>query len=167
MNSPPSKHARVCAIAALDEDHIIGGLDGGLPWHIPEDSRRFRALTMGHPLIMGRVTFEELKKPLDGRLNIVVTRDKHYDAPGCVVVHSLDTALYYAQQHDEEEIFIGGGEVIYKEALARCDRLYLTLIHSHFEGTARFPEYSQFENVISRSTHNDSTYKYDFLTLER
>ena len=161
-----TKGARISAIAALGDGRIIGRPDGGLPWRIPEDSRRFRAMTMGHPLIMGRVTFEEFDKPLDGRLNIVVTRDATYKAPGAVVVHSLSEALDYARQREDEEIFIGGGAAIYQEALDFCDRLYLTIIHAHFEGTARFPDYSQFRTVVERSAHDNGTYQYDFVTLE-
>jgi dihydrofolate reductase len=159
---------RVSAIAALAEDRVIGGVNGGLPWHIPEDSRRFRAKTAGHPLIMGRVTFEEFTTPLEDVLNIVVTRAADYQVPkGCVVAHSLDEALEYARQHDEDEIFIGGGAGLFHSAIEFCDRLYLTIIHAHFEGTARFPEYAQFGRVIESSSHNDGTYAFDFLTLEK
>jgi len=122
---------------------------------------------MGHPLIMGRVTFDEFEKPLDGRLNIVVTRDSSYTVPdGCIVAHSLAEAISYAHEQDDEEIFIGGGEVIYREALDYCDRLYLTLIHAHFVGRARFPDYSGFRTEIERSAHDNGTYRYDFVTLE-
>lgn len=117
---------------------------------------------------MGRVTFEEFEKPLEDTLNIVVTRDQEYPAPpGCVVAHSLDEALEYAHQHDDEDILIGGGAALYRSALEFCDRLYLTLIHAHFEGVASFPDYSQFGNVIERSSHRDGAYEYDFVTLER
>ena len=163
-----ARHARVSAIAALAEDRVIGGVGGQIPWHIPEDSQRFRAKTSGHPLIMGRVTFEEFEQPLEDALNIVVTRDQGYQVPpGCVVAHSLDEALDYARLHDEEEIFIGGGAGLYRSALASCDRLYLTLIHAHIEGSARFPDYAEFGRVVERSSHDDGTYKYDFVTLER
>ncbi|MFM9445327.1 dihydrofolate reductase [Streptomyces acidiscabies] len=155
------------AIAALGKGNVIGGPAGGMPWRIPEDSRRFRRITMGHPIIMGRVTFAEFEKPLDGRLNIVVTRSRSFVAPeGCVVAHSLDDALAYAHERDREEVFIGGGEFIYREALDYCDRLYLTLIHADFEGRARFPDYSGFGTEIERSSHDDGTYQYDFVTLD-
>ena len=159
---------RISAIAALAEDRVIGGADGGLPWHIPEDSQRFRAKTAGHPLIMGRVTFEEFSTPMEDVLNIVVTRDTDYQAPkGSVVAHSIDEALAYARQHDKDEVFIGGGAGLFHSAIEFCDRLYLTIIHAHFEGTAKFPEYAQFGRVIERSSHNDGTYAFDFLTLEK
>jgi dihydrofolate reductase len=164
----PAGTARVSAVAALDENRVIGGVGGGLPWHIPEDSRRFRALTAGHPLIMGRVTFEEFDEPLEDVLNIVVTRDTEYAAPaGCVVAHSLGEALEYAQRNSDDEIFVGGGAMLYRSALAFCDRLYLTLVHARFEGAARFPEYSEFGRVLGRSSHSDGTYEFEFVTLER
>jgi dihydrofolate reductase len=160
--------ARVSAIAALDEDRVIGGASGGVPWQIPEDSRRFRTKTAGHPLIMGRVTFEEFDEPLKDTLNIVVTRDQGYEVPsGTVVAHSLDEALEYAHDHEKDEIFIGGGAGLYSSALESCDRLYLTIVHGHFEGTARFPDYAEFARVIERTSHNDGKYEYDFVTLER
>ena len=163
-----AKRARVSAIAALDEDRVIGGATGGVPWHIPEDSRRFRTKTAGHPLIMGRVTFEEFETPLQDTLNIVVTRDEKYQAPaGSVVAHTIGEALMYAHEEDDEEIFIGGGASLYRGALEFCDRLYLTIVHGYFEGPARFPDYSQFTKVLERSAHNEGGYKYDFLTLER
>lgn len=163
-----ARRARVSAIAALAEDRVIGGVGGQIPWHIPADSERFRAKTAGHPLIMGRVTFEEFEEPLKDALNIVVTRDEGYEVPaGSVVAHTLDEALDYARQHEEDEIFIGGGAGLYRSALASCDRLYLTLIHAHFGGAARFPDYAEFGRVIERSAHDDGTYKYDFVTLER
>ncbi|KND38999.1 dihydrofolate reductase [Streptomyces acidiscabies] len=167
MISEKSRRARVSAIAALGRGNVIGGPDGGMPWRIPEDSRRFRRITMGHPVIMGRVTFAEFEKPLDGRLNIVVTRNRSFAAPeGCVVTHSLSDALAYAHERDHEEIFIGGGEFIYREALDHCNRLYLTLINADFDGQARFPDYSGFGTEIERSSHDDGTYQYDFVTLE-
>ena len=160
--------ARVSAIAALDEDRVIGGRGGGVPWHLPEDSDRFRAKTAGHPLIMGRVTFEEFEQPLEDVLNIVVTRDQEYRVPpGCVVVHDVEEAIEYARRHDEEEIFIGGGAGLYRSAIESCDRLYLTIIHAHFDGTAKFPDYAQFAKVIESSSHRDGGYEYDFVTLEK
>jgi dihydrofolate reductase len=161
-----STHARISAIAALDENHVIGRADGRLPWRIPEDSRRFRKLTMGHPVIMGRRTYESIGKPLDGRANIIITRDVSYEAPGCLVVHSLDAAITLARIHDDQEIFIGGGEQIYKAALPLCDRLYLTLVDGHFEGTAKFPHYSQFQELVEKTAHDDGTHRYIFVTLE-
>src|SRR5487761_1186807 len=99
------ERARISAIAALGNDRVIGRPGGGWPWHIPEDSHRFRTMTMGHPAIIGRVTFDEFASPLPGRLNIVVTRDVSYRAEGAVVVHTVAAANAYAPARDDEEIF--------------------------------------------------------------
>ncbi|MBZ3910479.1 dihydrofolate reductase [Streptomyces acidiscabies] len=99
--------------------------------------------------------------------SIVVTRNRSFVAPeSCVVTHSLSDALTYAHERDHEEIFIGGGEFIYRETLDHCNRLYLTLIYADFDGQARFPDYSGFGTEIERSPHDDGTYQYDFVTLE-
>ena len=167
MTDRRESRARISAIAALGNDRVIAGPEGGLPWHIPEDWRRFRAITTGHPVIMGRVTFAGFSSPLAGRLNIVVTRDADYRAPGAVVVHTLDAAIAYALARDDEEVFIGGGAMIYREALDRCDRLYLTLIHADFQGQARFPDYSRFGKTVERTAEDNGTYRFDYVTLEK
>lgn len=166
MTQPPAGRARISASAALGNNRVIGRPEGGLPWHLPEDLHRFNTLSMGHPVITGRVTFAESGTPLPGRLNIVVTRDTSFSADGVVVAHAVDAAIAYALAHDDEEIFIGGGAAIYRTALDRCDRLYLTLIHADFRGEARFPDYSRFQKVIEKSAHDNGTYQYDFVTLE-
>lgn len=168
MNGDLIAPARVSAIAALAEGRVIGGAGGGIPWHIPEDLRRFRAKVSGHPLIMGRVTFEEFEEPLQDTLNIVVTSDQTYRVPpGCLVAHSFVDALECARRHDPDEIFIGGGAALYRSALPLCDRLYLTLVHARVEGSTLFPDYSRFGTVVERSSHADATYTYDFVTLEK
>lgn len=168
MNRDPVAPARISAIAALAEGRVIGGAGGGIPWRIPEDSRRFRARVSGHPLIMGRVTFEEFEEPLQDTLNIVVTRDQTYRVPpGCLVAHSIEEALDRARLHDRDEIFIGGGAALYRSALPFCDRLYLTLVHARVEGSTLFPDYSHFGTVVERSPHADAAYAYDFVTLEK
>jgi dihydrofolate reductase len=159
--------ARISAIAALGANGVIGRDQGGLPWHIPEDSRRFRTLTLGHPLIVGRVTFEEFSEPLDGRLNIVVTTDPTYHKDGVVVTHSVEEAIAHARAHDDTEIFVGGGAAIFRDALDVCDRLYLTIIHADFDGARKFPPYPQFQTVIERIERDNGVYKYTFLTVDR
>ncbi len=132
----------VSLIAAMDRRGLIG--DGrGLPWHLPRDLRRFREYTWGKPILMGRTTFELIGRPLPGRLNVVLTHDPQYTAPGCRVARSLDEALSVAEDHlataaGGEAVIIGGAKV-YAEALPRCDRLYLTIVDGAFEGTAYFP----------------------------
>jgi dihydrofolate reductase len=132
----------VSLIAAMDRRGLIGD-ERGLPWHLPKDLRRFREYTWGKPIIMGRTTFELIGRPLPGRLNIVLTPNPEYSAPGCQVARSLDKALALAADHlaasgGDEAVIIGGAKV-YAEAIGRCDRLYLTVVDGEFEGTAYFP----------------------------
>ncbi|GAA4229652.1 hypothetical protein GCM10022254_22570 [Actinomadura meridiana] len=163
---PTMTRPRISAIAALDENNIIGA-EGRLPWRIPEDTRRFRRLTMGHPVIMGRKTYESIGQKLDGRTTIIVTRNDDYTAPECVIVHSLTEALEYASAHDDHEVFIAGGEAIYQEGLDHCDRLYLTLVKGEFTGTVRFPDYSRFNKTVERTSRRDDNHEYEFVVLER
>jgi dihydrofolate reductase len=127
-------------IAAVAQNGVIG-VDNRLPWRIPEDLRRFRALTTGHSIIMGRKTWQSIGKPLPGRQNIVVTRQRDFEAPGADVVASLDAALAIASM--PEPVFVIGGEALYREALPLADRLYLTEILQDFAGDARFPGYAR------------------------
>lgn len=148
------------------------GKNGKLLWHIPEDLKRFKDLTKGHPVIMGRKTFESilsyLGKPLPERTNIVVTRNAAYNAQGVKIFHSLEDALSYAKTIDAQEIHIGGGSDIYAQALPYVDRLYLTLIDEEKEADSFFPDYSAFTKEIERVNKktSDGIY-YTWLTVER
>lgn len=128
----------VSLIVAMDAQGIIGK-QGELPWHLPADLKRFKSLTLGHPVVMGRKTFESIGRPLPGRTNIVITRDEGYAAPaGVVLVSSLDAALERCA--GEDEVFVIGGESVYRLALERADRIYVTRVHESVEGDARFPD---------------------------
>jgi dihydrofolate reductase len=132
----------VSLIVAMDHRGLIGD-ERGLPWHLPKDLRRFREYTWGKPIIMGRTTFELIGRPLPGRLNIVLTHNQDYRAPGCQVARSLDEALalaadYLAASGGDEAVIIGGAKV-YAEAIPRCDRLYLTIVDGEFQGATYFP----------------------------
>lgn len=157
---------RLSLIAALSQNRAIGK-DNKIPWHIPEDLKRFRALTRGHVVVMGRRTFESIGRALPERINIVVTRDPAYTATGCIVVHSLTEALREAKQREKKEIFVIGGGEIYRQALPLADRLYLTLVEGQFEGDTFFPEYSDFNGVVSESEGKSNGLAYRFLDLER
>lgn len=126
-------------IAAVADNGVIGR-DNRLPWHLPGDLRRFKALTMGHVMVMGRRTWESIGRPLPGRTSVVMSRDPEYRAEGAVVVHSLDEAIRVAENGGEEELFVIGGARIYARALPRADRLYLTRVHAEVPGDARFPD---------------------------
>ncbi|HJS46756.1 MAG TPA: dihydrofolate reductase [Gemmatimonadales bacterium] len=130
---------RLTLVAAMTEDRVIGR-ENGLPWHLPEDLRHFKRLTLGHPVVMGRRTWESVGEPLAGRHNIVVTRQPGYAAPGAEVVASLDAALRLVR--DEPEVFVVGGAELYRAALPRADRVHLTLIHTRdVPGDTRFPPF--------------------------
>ena len=126
----------ISMIAAMSENRVIGA-NGKLPWDIPADLTRFRAITMGHAVLMGRKTYESIGHPLPGRRNIVLTRTVS-SIEGCQVARSLPEAIAAAQ--DDEEIFICGGEEIFREALPMCQRIYLTIVHGNYQGDAYFPQ---------------------------
>lgn len=157
-------------VVALGHNNVIGK-DNGLLWHLPDDLKHFKSVTQGHPVIMGRRTWESLPekyRPLPGRTNIVVTRDDAYDAPGAQLAHSWPEALELAKNAEgaDEICVIGGGE-LYKTALSDTDRLYLTLVDDPTPGTVYFPDYSEFTNVISEEPHEENGYRYVWKTVER
>lgn len=162
---------RVAITVAIGKNRELG-LGGKLLWHIPEDLKRFKAITLGHPIIMGRKTFESiiaiLGKPLPGRINIVVTRDLNWRYEGVLVFHSLEEALAKARELDQEEIHIGGGADLYGQALPFVDRLYLTLVDDTKEADTFFPEYEkEFTKKISEESHEHEGLKYSWVNLER
>ena len=167
----------ISLIAAMDEGRVIGA-GGKIPWHLPADLRHFKELTTGHPVIMGRKTFESLgKKPLPGRANILLTRDAEYNAPGCTVATSLHDALRAAENGamgETGDVFVIGGEEIYRLALPYARRIYLTEVHGAFEGDAHFPEFGagdggewQLVRTEPHSKDDANPMDYDFLVYER
>jgi dihydrofolate reductase len=142
------------------------GRDNRLPWRLPEDLKRFRALTMGHHIVMGRRTWESIGRPLPGRTMVIVTRNPDYAAAGCRVAHSLAEAVALAG--DDPEVFVIGGAELYREALLGAQRLYLTEIRADFEGDAWFPEFDREAWVeVSREHGNDPATPHDFVVYER
>ncbi len=131
---------RIAIIAAVARNRVIGR-DNAMPWHLPEDLRRFRALTMGHPIVMGRRTWESLGRPLPGRRNIVVSRDPAFAPQGAEATASLDAAL--AACAGAQQVFVIGGAQLYAAALPLADRLYLTEIQRDFAGDTLFPEWDR------------------------
>lgn len=132
----------VSLIAAQAKNRAIGK-DGAIPWHIPEDLKRFKRLTMGKPIIMGRKTYESIGRALPGRSNIVVTRNPNFEAEGVTVTHSLLEATDFARTLNSEEFFVIGGQQLYAAALPDADRLYLTYVDIEVEGDTFFPEFDQ------------------------
>ena len=129
-------YGRLSLIVAMDRNRVIGR-NGRVPWHLSADLKRFKALTMGHHIIMGRNTWESIGRPLPGRVSVVVTRNRAYAAPGATVVNSLATALHVASE-DSEAFVIGGGE-LYRESLPLADRIYLTELVGEYPGDVFFP----------------------------
>lgn len=157
-------------IAAIGTRSRVLGKKGDLVWHIPEDMRRFKALTLGHVVVMGRKTWESIPerfRPLPGRTNIVITRDGTYIAPGTIIAHSVTEALDKAREIEGEEIFVIGGAQIYAEAIAHADRLYLTLVESDKLGDTHFPAFDDFTKEVAREEHPESMPPYTYVILER
>ena len=156
---------KISMIAAIASGNRALGKNGDLIYKIPEDLKRFKEITSGHTIIMGRKTFESIGRPLPNRTNIVITRDPNFSVDGVIVVHSLDEALEKAQGDDE--CFIIGGGQIYQEAIGKADKLYLTVVEGSPDADTYFPEYSDFKKVVFEKDHEDSSFKYKFLDLER
>jgi dihydrofolate reductase len=154
-------------IVAADKNNVIGG-GNTLLWNLPADMKHFRTLTEGHPIIMGRKTYESIGRPLPKRQNIVITRQSDLQIEGCDVVSSLNDALALVQETDEAFI-IGGGQ-IYAQALDHVNRIYLTRVDSEFEGDVTFPELSDEWKETSREEHQadaENECGYAFLVYER
>lgn len=160
----------ISLIAAMDENRGIG-LEGEIPWHLSADLRRFKALTMGHHLIMGRKTFESIGRPLPGRTTIIITRNPGFQPDGCLVVHSLDRAINLAQLNSDDEVFIIGGGEIFEQSLEFADRIYLTLVHTHQPADVFFPEYNQDDWQVQESEYlpadESNQYPSTFMILEK
>jgi dihydrofolate reductase len=161
---------RIALIAAVAENGIIGR-DNQLPWHLPDEFRHFKQTTENHHVIMGRQTWESRGKPLPRRVNIVVSSQPDYSAPGAVVVGSLAEALRMAEAAGEDEAFVIGGTRLYAEALAIADRLYLTRVHATVPGDAVFPSFDEslWREVDRREHSSDERHAHAFTirTLER
>lgn len=186
---------RISAIVAIDEKRGMGK-DGGIPWHIPGEQKRFKDITIPHPIIMGRKTFASIGRVLPGRPHIIVTRDSTWSFPDTTVVHSVHGAIEKGKELEElrvesvisnevrnlsmDEIFpqgirrddnpeifiIGGGEIL-REAMPFLDRLYLTIIEKDFECDTFFPEYRQFTKVLEKEEHTFEDITYTYLTLQK
>ena len=142
----------ITLIVAVADSGVIGR-DNGLPWHLPEDLKRFKRLTMGKPMVMGRRTFESIGKPLPGRQNIVVTRDTNYRRDGVTVVHDVDGALRAAG--DVPEIMVIGGAELFRALLPRAGRIHLTRVHGNIEGDVMWPALDERDwVVVERESHS-------------
>lgn len=149
-------------IAAVDQ-HLGIGKENGIPWHLPADFAYFKHTTLGHPIVMGRKTFESIGKPLPGRANIVITRDPSWSHPGTTSFQSLEDAISFAQELDRT-IFIIGGSQIYCRALTLCQRIYLTRVQGSFDCDTFFPSLDDSWDLTSQQKRSlDDNNPYDML----
>jgi len=167
---PTSKRKPLSLIVAAAENNTIGK-DNQLIWHLSDDLKRFKKLTSGHHIIMGRKTFESFPKPLPNRTHVVITRQTGYEAPeGVIVVNSIQNAINIATLSDDEPFVIGGGE-IYKQALPLATKIELTRVHHEFEGDTYFPEIDEtiWKEVANTFNKKDDKhdYEFSFITYER
>lgn len=163
----------ISLIAAAAENNVIGK-NNNLPWHLPADMKYFRETTMGHCVIMGRKNYDSIPekfRPLQGRTNIIVTRQNNFSAPDCIVVHSLEEALGEAKKKNEPEAFIIGGGEIFKQALPLADKIYLTKIHHNIEGDVYFPVLNpddwKEESAYHHKADDKNKFDYSFLIYLR
>jgi dihydrofolate reductase len=157
---------RVVLVVAVADNGVIG-VDGQLPWRLPPDLAHFKRTTLGHVVVMGRKTFESIGRPLPGRTNVVVTRQRDWSADGVLVAASLEEALSLAAGHEGDVMVIGGGEV-YAQALPLADAVSLTEVHLSPRGDARFPSLDPADwREVSREAHEHEGVAFDFVWLER
>ncbi len=165
---------KLAVIVAQSENRVIGR-NNKLPWHLPEDLKYFKSVTMGKAIIMGRKTYDSIGRPLPGRTNIVVTRDPDYCVEGVEIVYSLEAAIDKAEAlsliNGNDEALVIGGSQLYQQALSKADRLYLTQVHHQVCGDAYFPEVlaSEWQQVGRHDFEADdrNPYNYSFLVLDR
>ena len=145
----------------MARNRVIGA-NGRIPWHLPEELKRFKNLTLGHPIIMGRKTWESIGRLLPGRATVIVTRQRGYRAPGARIAHSLDDAI--AACGADDEIFVIGGAELYAQALSRAGRLYLTTVDAEVAGDTIMPEYAagDWREVSAVSFAADERHRYPF-----
>lgn len=160
----------ISLLVAMDKNRAIG-VNNQLPWHLPEDLKVFKRITMGHPIIMGRKTHESIGRVLPGRENIVLTRKQNYSAPGCTIIHSVDDIKKLNAERKDEELFVIGGAELFNHVLDFSDRLYITLIEDEFEGDTFFPEINQnVWNLVSKEKgikDEKNPYNYYFMIYEK
>jgi len=155
-------------VVAVARNGVIGR-DNHLPWKLPDDLAYFKRVTMGHPIVMGRRTWESIGRPLPGRKNIVVTHNRAFSAPGCVVVHSLEDAWKAAG--DAEEVCVIGGTTLFEESLPVADLIHLTEVEAHVEGDTFFPDFDRTQwierEVVRHPADERHAYPFRIVVLER
>jgi len=156
----------IAIIAAYDKNRLIGK-DGGMPWYIPGELKRFRQLTEGNIVIMGRKTYESLGKPLPGRINIVLSRSKKFCGENLYTADSVEQALALASNWPQKDIFIGGGANLYSQVMDSTDAMYITEIDAEFDGDTYFPVFDESLFTKEIQTRYESTVPYTYVTYKR
>jgi len=156
----------ISIIVSMAKNRVIGN-NNAIPWHIPEDFVWFRKKTMGHSIIMGRKTYESIRRPLPGRKSIILTRNNLFHASGAAIFHTLEEALAHVEKSGETEAFIIGGESLYTETLPLADRLYCTVIDKKYQGDTYFPSFDK--NIFSEyfKEHHEGSPSYTFYIFEK
>lgn len=165
---------KISIIAAIGKNRELGK-DNKLLWHIPEDLKRFRKLTQGHAVIMGRKTFESIGKALPNRINIIISKKRGWTPLGCLVADSIEKAIDIAKKSNiyhpssiiNNEVFVIGGGQIYAQAISYVDKLYLTVVEGTYDADTFFPDYSDFKKVVHKETKEYEGLTYTFLDLEK
>lgn len=153
----------ISAIVAISRNNVIGR-DGHLPWHLSADLKRFKAITTGHSIILGRKNYDDIGRPLPNRTNYVLTRNANFEAPGCIVCNSLAQAVESAQSAGESECFIIGGAAVYREAMPLVKKMYVTRVESDVDGDVFFPEWGEGWRKVSEESF-PADEKNDFPTV--
>jgi dihydrofolate reductase len=163
---------RISAFGAMARNRVVGRANQ-LPWNLPADLKRFKQMTSGHPVIMGRKTYESMGRPLPNRENLVVTRKKDFQAPGCLLFPSVDEALAWCRKGESEgrkgfeEVFVIGGGEIWSSCWEKLERLYLTIIHQDFDGDAYFPEFDWKAFQVTFQEDHSEPLPFTYYTLDR
>lgn len=169
QSAPFIKTMKKSLIVAMANNRVIG-LNNQMPWHLSADLKKFKNITMGSPILMGRKTYESIGRPLPGRTNIILSRNQQYLQAGCRVFNDLETALQEGCEK-ANEIFIIGGSDLYEATLPIADRIYLTIINQEFQGDAYFPDidFSAWSEVerVDINDDPDVAFSYSFLQFER
>ena len=158
---------KISIIVAVAKNNVIGG-KGKLLWHIPQDLKNFKKITLGHHILMGQKTYESIGKPLPERINIILSDDKKFKAKGCFVFNNLNDALSFAKKRNEKELIVIGGGTIYKLMLPKATRIYLTKIYKSFEGDVKFPKLnlSSWKETFNEK-HLDNNPPFEFKVLTK
>ena len=159
-----SHRPEIILIAAMAKNRVIGK-GNAIPWHVPEEQQRFKEITMGHTLVMGRKTHESIGRPLPGRRTIVISRQRDFTAPGCTVVQSLEEAL--EQGRESDKVFIAGGAEIFRLALPLADAIYLSILHREVAGEILFPQFSEAEFPLAEQQTVGGPNPYTFAIYRR